>query len=113
MTSPEGLIIDIRVSTSPGGPRGRILKGLSPGTTKLNTSVLSSPLGRKGAGRGEGSDFSVVLLRSDFVLVSEKNRMKVHKNQWLLAMTYPPERLFGATRRRHTLALRRRTLHSG
>jgi hypothetical protein len=28
-------------------------------------------------------DFSVVLLRSDFALVSEKNYMKVHKNQWV------------------------------
>jgi hypothetical protein len=29
------------------------------------------------------SDFSIVLFRSDFVLVSEKNCMKVHTNQWL------------------------------
>ena len=29
------------------------------------------------------SDFSVVLLRSDFMLVSEKNHVKMHKNQWL------------------------------
>jgi hypothetical protein len=28
-------------------------------------------------------DFSVVLFRSDFVLFSEKNHMKVHKNQWV------------------------------
>jgi len=27
------------------------------------------------------TDFSVVLFRLDFVLVSEKNHMKVHKNQ--------------------------------
>ena len=49
-------------------------------------------------------DFSVVLFRSDFMLVSEKNHMKVHKNQWLLAMLYPPEHLAGATRRGQTVA---------
>ena len=27
-------------------------------------------------------DFSVVLFRSDFVLVSEKNHMKAQTNQW-------------------------------
>jgi len=27
-------------------------------------------------------DFSVVLFRPTFMLFSEKNRMKVHKNQW-------------------------------
>jgi len=30
-------------------------------------------------------DFSVVLFRSDFVLLSEKNHMKVLTNQWFLA----------------------------
>ena len=49
-------------------------------------------------------DFSVVLLRSDFMLFSEKNRMKVHKNQWLLTMPYPLERLAGATSRGQTMA---------
>ena len=34
-------------------------------------------------------DFSVVLLRSDFVLVSEKNHVKMHKNQWLLTPLSP------------------------
>ena len=29
----------------------------------------------------KGTDFSVVLFRSDCMLVSEKNRMKEHKNQ--------------------------------
>ncbi len=28
-------------------------------------------------------DFSVVRFRSDFMLFSEKNHMKVHKNQWV------------------------------
>ena len=32
------------------------------------------------------SDFSVVLLRSDFVLSSEKNHMKAFKNQWVWTM---------------------------
>jgi hypothetical protein len=41
-------------------------------------------------------DFSVVLFRPNFVLVSEKNRKKVHKNQWFLAMPYPLERLAGS-----------------
>jgi hypothetical protein len=42
-------------------------------------------------------DFSVVLLRSDFVLVSEKNHMKAHKNQWLLPLPSLPELPCGAT----------------
>jgi hypothetical protein len=50
------------------------------------------------------SDFSVVLFRPDFVLVSEKNHMKAHKNQWVWIMTQPPERLSGATRRGQTTA---------
>jgi hypothetical protein len=45
----------------------------------------------------EEADFSVVLFRSNFTLFSEKNRMKIHTNQWLRAMPYPPERLAGAT----------------
>jgi hypothetical protein len=49
-------------------------------------------------------DFSVVLFRPNFVLFSEKNRMKVHKNQWLLTMPYPLERLAGATSRGQTMA---------
>jgi hypothetical protein len=48
-------------------------------------------------------DFSVVLFRSDFVLVSEKNHMKVHKNQWIGTMSYPPERLSGVTSRGQTM----------
>jgi hypothetical protein len=43
------------------------------------------------------TDFSVVLFRPTFMLISEKNRMKVHKNQWLLTMPYPPECLSGRT----------------
>jgi hypothetical protein len=45
-----------------------------------------------------------VLFRSDFVLVSEKNHMKTLKNQWAWTMTYPPERLAGATGRGQTMA---------
>jgi hypothetical protein len=48
-------------------------------------------------------DFSVVLFRSDFMLFSEKNRMKVHKNQWVLTMPCPLERLSGATSRVQTM----------
>jgi hypothetical protein len=39
------------------------------------------------------ADFSVVLLQSDFMLVSEKNYMKVHKNQWIGTMPYHPNAL--------------------
>jgi hypothetical protein len=49
-------------------------------------------------------DFSVVLFRSDFVLFSEKNHVKVPKNQWVWTMPYPPERLSGATSRGQTTA---------
>jgi hypothetical protein len=49
-------------------------------------------------------DFSVVLFRSDFVLFFEKNHVKSLKNQWVLAMPYPSERLTGATRRGYTMA---------
>src|SRR4029453_11133395 len=49
-------------------------------------------------------DFSVVLFRSTLMLSSEKNRMKVHKNQWLLTMLYPLVRLAGATSRGQTMA---------
>ena len=45
-------------------------------------------------------DFSVVLFRSDFMLFSEKNRMKAHTNQWVLTMPYPLEHLSGATQQR-------------
>jgi hypothetical protein len=50
------------------------------------------------------ADFSVVRFRSDCVLFSEKNYVKALKNQWVLAMPYPSERLAGATRRGHTTA---------
>jgi hypothetical protein len=45
-----------------------------------------------------------VLFRSTLMLFSEKNRMKVHKNQWLLTMLYPLVRLAGATSRGQTMA---------
>src|SRR5215472_14480150 len=38
------------------------------------------------------------------MLFSDKNRMKVHTNQWLLTLLYPLERLAGAARRGHTMA---------
>ena len=50
------------------------------------------------------TDFSVVLFRSDFVLVSEKNRMKAHKNQCAWTMLYSPECLSGATSRGQAMA---------
>ena len=50
------------------------------------------------------ADFSVVLFRSDFVLLSEQNYMKVLKNQWLLAVLYSSECLAGAPHRGHTMA---------
>ena len=63
---------------------------------------------------GIETDFSVVLFRSDFTLFSEKNRMKVHKNQWVLTMPYPLERLAGATSRGQTMAPeRQKPSHSG
>src|SRR4030095_5716508 len=49
-------------------------------------------------------DFSVVLFRPTFILFSEKNCMKVHKNQWLLTMPYPLECLAGATSQGQTMA---------
>ena len=50
------------------------------------------------------SDFSVMLFRSDFVLISEKNYMKAHKNQWVCTIPYPPECLAEATSRGQTMA---------
>jgi len=38
------------------------------------------------------------------MLASEEYPMKVHKNQWVLTMPYPLERLAGATRRGQTMA---------
>ena len=42
-----------------------------------------------------------MLFRSDFVLVSEKNYMKVHKNQWFWDRPYSPDHLPGAISRGH------------
>ena len=42
-------------------------------------------------------DFSVVLLQSDFMLASEEHPMKVHKNQWLSNLLFPPAIPCGAT----------------
>jgi hypothetical protein len=47
-----------------------------------------------------GPDFSVVLFRSDCMLVSEEHPMKVHKNQWLLTMLSPSALPYGATNQR-------------
>jgi hypothetical protein len=52
----------------------------------------------------QAADFSVVLFRPTFMLFFEKNRMKVHTNQWLLTLPYPLERLAGATSRGQTMA---------
>src|SRR5215217_3571709 len=49
-------------------------------------------------------DFSVVLFRSDFVLVSEKNHVKMHKNQGVRAVPCSPKCLSGATNRGQTMA---------
>ena len=46
-----------------------------------------------------------MVVRSDFVLVSVKNHMKMHKNQWVQVMPYSPERSIGAIRRGQTMAL--------
>ena len=37
-----------------------------------------------------GTDFSVVLFRSDFMLLSEEHPMKSHTNQWLVGLLSPP-----------------------
>ena len=50
------------------------------------------------------SDFSVVLFRPNFMLASEEDPMKAHKNQWVLPMPCPLERLSGATSRGQTMA---------
>jgi len=41
-------------------------------------------------------DFSVVLFRSDCMLMSEEHPMKAHKNQWLLILPSPPDLPWGA-----------------
>jgi hypothetical protein len=48
-------------------------------------------------GVAKAPDFSVVLFRSNFMLVSEEYLMKVHKNQWLLYPLSPPDIPRGAT----------------
>ena len=69
----------------PGSSDPPITKKLSAAYLRA-VSALRLPreaglIHRKGG--AEVSDFSVVLFRSEFVLVSEKNHMKVHKNQGL------------------------------
>ncbi len=44
-------------------------------------------------------DFSVVLCRPNFMLLSEEHSMKTHKNQWLLALLSSPNIPCGATNR--------------
>ena len=61
--------------------------------TQLKTAFLRE---------GIDTDFSVVLYRSDSMLFSEKNHVKVHKNQWIQAMPHSPEYLAGAARRGQT-----------
>jgi hypothetical protein len=48
-------------------------------------------------------DFSVVLFRSNFMLVSEEYPMKTHKNQWLLNVLSPPDTPCGATSQGQTM----------
>jgi len=36
-------------------------------------------------------DFSVMLFRPNFMLISERHPMKVHKNQWVLDPLPPPD----------------------
>ena len=87
-----------RLPPLPGGKIGEA------GTGKTDYRHLWRWSGIKCEEQLKGPDFSVVLFRSDFVLFSEKNHMKAHTNQWLWTMTYPLERLAGATRRGPTTA---------
>ena len=43
------------------------------------------------------ADFSVVLFRPNFMLLSEEHPMKSHKNQWLVPLLSPPDIPCGAT----------------
>jgi len=45
----------------------------------------------------EISDFSVVLFRPNFMLVSEEHPVKMHKNQWLLNPLSPLDIPWGVT----------------
>jgi hypothetical protein len=56
------------------------------------------------AAKGNALTFSVVLFRSDFVLISEMNHMKTRKNQYVRTMSCSPECLAGATNRGPTMA---------
>ena len=76
---------------------------LTSGTTTAETVQTASKSSLHQCGN-KLTDFSVVLFRSDFVLVSEKNLMKVLQNQWVWTMPDPFERLAGATRSGHTTA---------
>jgi hypothetical protein len=46
---------------------------------------------------GQATDFSVVVFRLHFMLVSEEHLMKSNKNQWLLNLPSPPNLPCGAT----------------
>jgi len=48
-------------------------------------------------------EFSVVLFRPNFMLVSEEHPMKTHKNQWLLILLSLPVSLVEARIKAHTL----------
>ena len=50
-------------------------------------------------------DFSVVLFQSDFVLVSEQNRMKTHKNQWVSCIWVSQKYSGQPTSSLHTLSV--------
>ena len=54
-------------------------------TTNLSHHTTQSP------------DFSVVLFRPNFMLVSEGYPMKAHENQWLVDLLSPPDIPCGVT----------------
>jgi hypothetical protein len=73
--------------------------------SRLNTEAVPSALlttaRRTGTATAvtdtNSTDFSIVLFWPDFMLVSECYFMKMHKNQWLLALQFPPDPLAGVT----------------
>jgi hypothetical protein len=49
------------------------------------------------------TDFSVVLFRPNFMLLSEEHPMKSHKNQWLVILLSPPISLVELQIREHPM----------
>jgi hypothetical protein len=58
--------------------------------------VLKHWIGTDTTGNQKITDFSVVLFRPNFMLVSEGYPMKMHKNQWVLNTLFPPDIPWGA-----------------